>query len=495
MAYKKANRDLTDEQFSENTTIDGTRIDKAIEDVIETHNNIPKRNIEAIWMPTTYTAIWSPSRPATRNSLESTNTPQGLTAGIGIPGWGPTLAPIAPNCRSRGNVNYSQTAQCNWFPFMASHNMASEVFPSDEQPPNGVDNEYRTKGYYVDPARDERDESYSRVNITEGTINVPQDYNLGNKNAAAWHTIRNAEAGAAGSQLSRGVADSPLQHRFFTATFPFYFQKPVIIMAVSVFAGQEHPYSYFNAGINKDLGPLPRAAPLPPALVPESYYHLTNEGEKAPLPTIPGQVPPEIVDYSPNRCNVSSFQTANYFPLAPMGYNYNCMEEDYGTLFNPTLWDDAGVVLPQAGAAGVKCLMGQTGNEYPGELWTATQSNIGEGTIQISIDNAHMPEKRELNNVVFNKTDLGRAAHRFNQFPTTNSTAAHDRGPSGGEYTDMTPEYPGGSTWGVWIYENDLNIPVPGDSRVRFSITNKGYRASQLFEWHIALTVLEMVEE
>ena len=43
MAYdhKKSNRTLTDEQFSDGTTIDGTRIDQALQDSVEHFNEVP----------------------------------------------------------------------------------------------------------------------------------------------------------------------------------------------------------------------------------------------------------------------------------------------------------------------------------------------------------------------------------------------------------------------------------------------------------------------
>ena len=59
----------------------------------------------------------------------------------------------------------------------------------------------------------------------------------------------------------------------------------------------------------------------------------------------------------------------------------------------------------------------------------------------------------------------------------------------------MEPRFAGGPTWGCWMQENNLNIPVPRDSRVRFQVIAKGVRAVQLFDWHISMTVLEQVED
>ena len=73
MAYRKANRHLTEEQFSEGTTIDGSRIDKAIDDIMDNHNNIQTGDMEARWMPNTITANWQPS-----NNLQDLDLIKGI---------------------------------------------------------------------------------------------------------------------------------------------------------------------------------------------------------------------------------------------------------------------------------------------------------------------------------------------------------------------------------------------------------------------------------
>ena len=71
MTYRKANRNLTEEQFSEGTTIDGTRIDKALDDMVDHHNDIPKGDFQGRWMPVTYVMSWTPSRPRWRGTMTS----------------------------------------------------------------------------------------------------------------------------------------------------------------------------------------------------------------------------------------------------------------------------------------------------------------------------------------------------------------------------------------------------------------------------------------
>ena len=63
MAYdhKKSLRTLTDEQFSDGTTIDGSRIDKALDDAVEHFNEIPKGDVSTRFTKTQYTFGYQPS--------------------------------------------------------------------------------------------------------------------------------------------------------------------------------------------------------------------------------------------------------------------------------------------------------------------------------------------------------------------------------------------------------------------------------------------------
>lgn len=65
MAYRKHPRHMTDEQFADGTTIDGSRIDKALEDVTEHINAIPKGDMGRRFVQTQYVAGWQPWSAAT----------------------------------------------------------------------------------------------------------------------------------------------------------------------------------------------------------------------------------------------------------------------------------------------------------------------------------------------------------------------------------------------------------------------------------------------
>jgi hypothetical protein len=62
MAFKDHPRHITDEQFSQETTIDGSRIDSAMEDIVSHVNNIPKGDIETRYVQTQFVAGWAPNK-------------------------------------------------------------------------------------------------------------------------------------------------------------------------------------------------------------------------------------------------------------------------------------------------------------------------------------------------------------------------------------------------------------------------------------------------
>ena len=47
---------MTDEQFADGTTIDGSRIDKAMSDIVDHANNIPKGDMGRRFVQTQYVA-------------------------------------------------------------------------------------------------------------------------------------------------------------------------------------------------------------------------------------------------------------------------------------------------------------------------------------------------------------------------------------------------------------------------------------------------------
>jgi hypothetical protein len=65
MAWKRNPRLITDEQFSDGTTIDGNRLDNALDDVVTRANDIPYGDLRKRWVPMTYVAGWTPQSPMT----------------------------------------------------------------------------------------------------------------------------------------------------------------------------------------------------------------------------------------------------------------------------------------------------------------------------------------------------------------------------------------------------------------------------------------------
>lgn len=63
MTWSRNPRTLTKEQFSTGTTIDGDRIDNALDDVVERVNDIPYGDLRKRWVPITYVAGWTPQSP------------------------------------------------------------------------------------------------------------------------------------------------------------------------------------------------------------------------------------------------------------------------------------------------------------------------------------------------------------------------------------------------------------------------------------------------
>lgn len=63
MPYVKNPRKVTKQQFSDGTTIDGSRIDDAMEEVVDRFNAVPKSDIDTRWMQTQY--VMGFSKPPT----------------------------------------------------------------------------------------------------------------------------------------------------------------------------------------------------------------------------------------------------------------------------------------------------------------------------------------------------------------------------------------------------------------------------------------------
>lgn len=61
MPYEKANRETTDQQFSEGTTIDGDRLEAGMNDLIGYYNNIPPKSMKRRWMQTQFVQGFQPT--------------------------------------------------------------------------------------------------------------------------------------------------------------------------------------------------------------------------------------------------------------------------------------------------------------------------------------------------------------------------------------------------------------------------------------------------
>lgn len=63
MSYKKHPRHITNKQFSKGSTVDGSEIDTALDEMVDRFNRIPKGDIKTRFTPSTYVMGWSPQDP------------------------------------------------------------------------------------------------------------------------------------------------------------------------------------------------------------------------------------------------------------------------------------------------------------------------------------------------------------------------------------------------------------------------------------------------
>ena len=124
MAYKKHPRQITNEQFSEGTTIDGSRIDSAMGDVVDYANSVPPLSVGRRFVQTQYVAGWRPWSRADRSLANIAIYNQ-----HNMP-WLPTL-------------NYPPTVAA------AANTTFTGSVVSLETPPNEIRNHHRFKGTEV----------------------------------------------------------------------------------------------------------------------------------------------------------------------------------------------------------------------------------------------------------------------------------------------------------------------------------------------------------
>lgn len=431
------NRKITNEQFSAGTTIDGSRLDQAVEDATQHINNI--EIIEGRWTPTNYVAHWSPARAFDRMRNEPNAN--------GILNNRSRIHPLI----HAGNFEHT-------LPFMPCRNWNDEYYPRIRSitPNTETHNEWRHKGYAVNVLDVEQEKWCRGSDGNYGPVSTnPADSGVGTSYPSVdidmSPTITTPNSFQSYTDYSNPGAPNfstqihPMNNKYHAVTFSYYFAEPVILSAVSVVAAQEHPISYHASGV----GPGPTYYGLPAGSV----------GFKdAPLQATP-------YDDSPVK---GTFATKQIELTTDIDFNLN-----------------------------------QTGAEY----WGAYSTACGGAPInlrgknphlscQVLIDNEFNSEERKLNDIAFQIFSRdpanGSTDDWFHKvFPTSNRGAV---GTAGATYTNFTPEYVGGSTWGVFMDKKDLNIPIPRNSRVRFSILVRGWLTTQGFEWNSNLTVLEQTE-
>lgn len=71
MPYQKHNRYVSDEQFADGTTIDGSRMDNAMQDVQEIVNSVPKGDIKNRYTQTQFVMGWSPAKTYAANATDT----------------------------------------------------------------------------------------------------------------------------------------------------------------------------------------------------------------------------------------------------------------------------------------------------------------------------------------------------------------------------------------------------------------------------------------
>mgnify|MGYP003108992699 FL=1 len=152
MTWRKNPRTLTKEQFSTGTTIDGDRIDNALDDVVERVNSIPYGDLRKRWVPITFVAGWTPQSPA---SITHDPSPP-------IPVNSPVTA-----ASSKGGAVYPT----HHWPWLRVKNFSSEVATGTEgsgaQDDRKPQNTFRLKGCGVDGIH-----PFGKANIDSSNYNA-----------------------------------------------------------------------------------------------------------------------------------------------------------------------------------------------------------------------------------------------------------------------------------------------------------------------------------
>ena len=440
-----SNRRSTKKQFSDGTTIDGSEIDYAIDEVVDYQNEIPSGYTEGRLTKTDYVGHWSPARSFYSTVAEaSAGNLDGLTPGTAI------------GAQDRTSPAYYGACFEHFFPFMVCRNWLDETYPLAntvvQTPTPEFQNEYRHKGF-VDSEEDLEHDRFTRsMNIGFPTWLEPTAAIAASLDATITNTMGNMYQQSAAGGFFR-AEQSTLNEKYMAVTFSYFFDKPVVLSALSVVANQEHPISYFTMG---DPGG-------------GTFYQINQPGGE---------------DY---KYNVAAATQWDNLQDGTNGFRTTTAAKFIET--NTAAYSE----------------IEKTGNTFFGSEQAPCYDNM---TIQVSIEDTHVLEKRNLDALAFNVMGgkAGQAAGtgipprsrwEFNRLHTTSNTSTNAvaAGTCGGQYVDMVPPYPGGPTWGRWMMEQDLNIPIPAGSKVKFAVICKGHLSTLAHEWNTCLTVLEALEE
>tara|TARA_R110000765_G_scaffold395498_1_gene489228 strand:- start:2061 stop:3386 length:1326 start_codon:yes stop_codon:yes gene_type:complete len=439
-----SNRKITDNQFAPSTSIDSNVIDQALENAFDAQNNIEQ--IDGSWTPVNYVAHWSPARSYWRAQPETAN------------------APMTSQTR-RSPVTYGGTYE-HYFPFLNSRNWNDETYPRTRSDDNSdLKNEYRHKGFAYEKTlgRENWCRGLSYINQSPSSI-TPVASGPGTSYPSTRDDILPGATenglSSMGDMSGVGVVTattrfSPQANKYMASEMSYYFSEPVILSSINVVAAQEHPISYYSSGYSVPLNSYfpPGAGGLGFKVSPPTATQYDNSSQ-----------------YCINAGQYIETTTAAIGPPAVMNMNQTGAE-----FF---------------GAHNMSLIGGD-----PPFVSTVPSPYGGRISVQILIDNEFNSEVRQLTNVAYQIRRVQEESMFNMQFPTSNSTDHPAPASVGQSYFDMKPRYPGGATWGLFITEQNLNIPIPRDSRVRFAIICRGFQATQAFEWNSNLTVLERVEE
>lgn len=82
-SHQKSLRHVTDEQFSDGTTVDGNRIDRSLQDAVDHVNNIPRSDVTSRFTDTKFVFGYRPSRSFGSDAARANDDPGCLTGTAG----------------------------------------------------------------------------------------------------------------------------------------------------------------------------------------------------------------------------------------------------------------------------------------------------------------------------------------------------------------------------------------------------------------------------